>query len=407
MELKTFTLPNGIRLVHFPVPGPVAHCGLFIHAGTRDENDNEHGIAHFIEHTIFKGTKKRNLFQVLNRLENVGADLNAYTTKEETCIYASFLSEHYDRTLELFQDIFFNSVFPSKEIEKEKQVVMDEIRSYQDTPSEQVFDDFEDLLFAGHPLGRNILGTARSLKKLRQQDIFTFIRRNYRLEEVVIASAGNISFSKLVKLASRHFSDHPDRGERNPRIPFADYRPFAKDEKRRNSQVHCLVGAPGYPYPDERRIPLALLNNILGGPIMNSRLSLALRERSGLTYHNESNYTSYSDAGIVHIYFGTDPVHYTKALEIVHKELKRLRTEKMSPVQLHTVKKQITGQLAIAQESNLSAMLAVGKSYLLQDRFDPLEAIMERIGQTSAAELLEIANDVFGENRLSRLTYQP
>jgi len=406
MELQTFTLPNGIRLVHHPVQNPVAHCGLFIHAGSRDETDSEHGIAHFIEHTIFKGTEKRNVFQVLNRLENIGADMNAYTTKEETCIYASFLNEYYDRTLELFQDIFFHSVFPEKELEREKQVVMDEIRSYQDTPDEQIFDDFEDLVFAGHPLGKNILGSAKSLKKLKQEDVLEFIHNNYRLDEVVIASVGKIDFKKLVKSVNKYFSDHPHRGRSHPRIAFQNYQPFTISQKKKTSQVHCLVGAPAYEYGHERRIPLALLNNMLGGPVMNSRLSLALRERNGLTYHNESNYTAYSDAGIIHIYFGTDPAHYEKALAILHKELKRLREEKLSQVQLHIIKKQIIGQLAIAQESNLAAMLAIGKSFLLQNRFDSIETIIERIQITTAEELVEIANEIFEEKQLSMLTFK-
>ncbi|MFZ4562516.1 MAG: M16 family metallopeptidase [Bacteroidales bacterium] len=405
MELQSVTLPNGIRLVHSPVSNPVAHCGLFIHAGSREERETEHGTAHFIEHTIFKGTERRNLFQVLNRLENVGADLNAYTGKEETCIYASFLSEYYDRTLELFQDIFFHPTFPGKELEREKQVVIDEIRSYQDTPAEQIFDDFEDLVFAGHPLGKNIMGTAGSLKKLKQRDVLDFIRRNYRLDEVVIASVGNIQFDKLVRSVSKHFLQYPDRGMSQPRIAFQDYHPFAETRKKRTCQVHCLVGAPAYPYSHDRRIPLALLNNMLGGPVMNSRLALALRERNGLTYHNESNYTAYSDAGIIHIYFGTDPVHYEKALTIVHKELKRIREQRLSPVQLSVIKKQLTGQLAIAQESNLSAMMAIGKSFLLQNRFDPVELIIERIQSTTAAELLEIANEIFEEKKLSMLTF--
>jgi predicted Zn-dependent peptidase len=406
MELQTFTLSNGIRLVHCPIPNPVAHCGMFIHAGSRDETDTEHGIAHFIEHIIFKGTEKRNVFQVLNRLENVGADLNAYTTKEETCIYASFLSEFYDRTLELFQDIFFHSIFPEKELEREKQVVMDEIRSYQDTPAEQIFEDFEGLVFAGHPLGKNILGSAKSLKKLKQEHVLKFIHNNYRLDEVVIASVGKIEFKKLVKSVSKYFSDHPGRGHSHPRIAFQDYRSFIKNLKKKTSQVHCLVGAPAYEFGHEQRIPLALLNNMLGGPVMNSRLSLALRERNGLTYHNESNYTAYSDAGIIHIYFGTDPVHYERALAIVYKELKRLKEEILSQLQLHTIKKQLIGQLAIAQESNLSAMLAIGKSYLLQNKFDPVETIIERIKSTTADELIGIANEIFDEKQLSMLTFK-
>jgi predicted Zn-dependent peptidase len=406
MELQSLTLSNGIRLVHYPIQSPVAHCGIFIHAGSRDETETEHGMAHFIEHTIFKGTEKRNVFQVLNRLENVGADMNAYTTKEETCFHASFLNGYYDRTLELFQDIFFHSTFPEKELEREKQVVMDEIRSYQDEPDEQIFDDFEDLVFAGHPLGKNVLGSAKSLKRLKREDVLDFIHRNYRFDEVVIASAGKIEFKKLAGLAEKYFCDHPGRGQSNPRTAFRDYHPFTKNVRKKTSQVHCLVGAPAYAYHHELRIPLAILNNMLGGPVMNSRLSLALRERNGLTYHSESNYTAYSDAGIIHIYFGTDPVNYEKALAVVHKELKRLREEKLTRVQLHKVKKQITGQLAIAQESNLATMIAIGKSYLLQNRFDPIELIIERIHATTAEELADIAGEIFDPAKLSMLTFR-
>jgi predicted Zn-dependent peptidase len=406
MELKVHTLANGIRLVHQSVPSKVAHIGLFINAGTRDENEREQGIAHFIEHTIFKGTEKRNVFQVLNRLENVGADLNAYTSKEETCIYATFLCEYYDRTLELFQDILFHPTFPEKELLKEKQVVMDEIRSYQDNPADQIFDDFEDLVFAGHPLGKNILGTVKSLKHLTRNDLLGFMKRNYCPEEIVIVSVGNLEFPRLVKLVTNYFSQTPERRKPAPRLPFNGYKTILRTQKKKTFMVHCMVGCPGYAFSDERRIPLALLNNMLGGPILNSRLSLALRERNGLTYHNESNYTPYSDAGIISIYFGTDPVHYSKALEIVHKELAKIRNQKLTKIQLHTIQKQLIGQLAIAQESNLGQMLSIGKNFLLQDKFDPIETIMARINSTTAEELLEISNDVFHPEKLSMLTFQ-
>ncbi|MEI7982453.1 MAG: pitrilysin family protein [Bacteroidota bacterium] len=407
MELRTFTLPNGIRLVHHEVVTPVAHCGLFINAGTREETGTEEGIAHFIEHIIFKGTEKRNLFQVLNRLENVGADMNAFTGKEETCVYATFLSEYYGRTLELFQDILFHSVFPEKEIIKEKQVVADEIRSYKDTPAEQIFDDFENLVFDGHSLGKNILGTLKSIRKISRNDVLGFIHRNYRPENIVLASVGNIPYKRLIRLVTHHFSDHTEYGEPYPRVPFKDYKPFQKIHKKPIFQVHCLLGAPAYPFHDTRRIPLALLNNMLGGPIMNSRLSLALRERNGLTYHNESNYTSYSDSGVINIYFGTEPALYEKALTIVHKELNRLRTIKLTSIQLHTIQKQLIGHLTIAQESNLSNMLSIGKSYLLQNRYDPIEIIIQKIEAVTPEELLEISNEIFDPQLISCLTYLP
>ena len=407
MELEVLTLPNGIRLVHRTIPNVVAHFGIFIAAGTRNEEKYEHGIAHFIEHTIFKGTEKRTVYHILNRLDNVGADLNAYTSKEETCFYATFLNEHYERTLELFQDILFHSVFPEKELEKEKQVVMEEIRSYLDTPAEQIFDDFEDLVFDGHSLGRNILGTAKTLKTFRRDHLLEFMKKNYHPDEMVLISVGNIRFKKLVRLVMKYFNVSSKTGDKHNEPPFDNYIPKQKIVKKRINQVHCLIGNTAYSYTDARRIPMALLNNMLGGPVMNSRLSLALRERSGLTYHCESTYLPYSDSGIVNIYFGTDQDLYPRALEIIHKELSRLRTQKLTKIQLHTIQKQLTGQLAIAQESNLGQMLAIGKSFLLQNHFDPIETIISRIRATTAEELLEIANDVFEQGKLSTLTFHP
>lgn len=407
MELQSFTLPNGIRLIHRTIPNRVAHFGMFINSGTRDEMPHEHGIAHFIEHTIFKGTRKRSVFQVLNRLENVGADLNAFTSKEETCIYASFLNEYYGRTLELFNDIFFHSTYPEMELEKEKQVVIDEIQSYKDTPSEQIFDDFEDLVFKGHALGNNILGTEKSLKNITREDIFRFIRDTYRCDRIILVSSGNIPFQRLQKLVGKFFSETPEKGKSRERKPFQVYIPATKSLKKKIFQVHCILGAEAYPYTDERRVPFALLNNVLGGPIMNSRLSLALRERNGLTYHNESNYTPFSDSGILSIYFATEPLHFERAVEIVYKELDRLRSEKFSPTQLHTIKKQLIGQVVIGQESNLSVMLAVGKSYLIQGWYDPVESLIRKIEAITADHLRDIANDIFDPSRLSMLTFKP
>jgi len=407
IDLKSFTLPNGIRVIHCAIPNRVAHVGIFINSGTRDEMPHEHGIAHFIEHTIFKGTRKRSVFQVLNRLENIGADLNAFTDKEETCIYASFLNEYYERTLELFNDIFFHSTYPEKELEKEAQVVIDEIRSYKDTPSEQIFDDFEDLLFSGHALGKNILGTEKSLKKMTRKDIFRFIRDTYRCDRILLVSFGNIPFLRLQKLVIKYFCENLEIGEVRERKPFLAYTPVTKTVKKKIFQVHCILGTEAYSYADKRRIPLALLNNILGGPIMNSRLSMALRERNGLTYHNESNYTPYSDSGILSIYFATDTIHFEKALGIVYKELQRLRNEKLSPIQLKIIKKQLIGQIAIGQESNLSVMLSVGKSYLIQGWYDPVENLIRKIESISSVDLMEIANEIFEEKRLSILTFRP
>ncbi|HTX88041.1 MAG TPA: pitrilysin family protein [Bacteroidales bacterium] len=407
MAVERHTLSNGIRIIYRPVDSPVSHCAVFIPAGTRNENPDEHGIAHFIEHTIFKGTKKRSLLQVLNRLENVGADLNAFTTKEETCIHASFLDQYFGRSLELLHDICFHSVFPGGEIEKEKQVVADEIRSYQDTPSEQIYDDFEDLLFDGHPLGRNILGTLESVKSFTRDRIRQFIRGNWIPEKTVICLSGRTGFPILVSAAEGYFGKEAPAGHGNGSRKKLDYTPSTRFVEKPINQVHCILGSPAYPVSDKNRLPMVLLNNLLGGPVMNSRLSLALREKNGLTYHIDSSYTPYTDAGIFAIYFGTEPGLYDKALALIHKELKKMREVKLSPVKLHTVRKQLKGQLAIAFDSNLSVILSMGKSILRQDRFDLPEELLKKIDRITAEQVLEVANEILDPGRFSLLAYFP
>jgi predicted Zn-dependent peptidase len=407
MEIRSLTLPNGIRIVHSRTSSKVAHCGLFIHAGTRNERNGEHGIAHFIEHTIFKGTEKRNLFQVLNRLENVGADLNAFTTKEDTCIHASFLTPYYERVIELFHDLCFHSIFPEKEIGKEKQVVIDEIRSYEDTPSDQVYDDFEDLVFAGHPLGRNILGTVRSVKSISRDKILGFRDRTYRTNRILIATLGDIPLERFEELARKYFEPVvASTGGNTVKAPL-HYAPTTKFVRKKTGQVHCMIGSPSYPFSHKDRVPMALLNNILGGPTLNSRLSLALRERNGLTYHADSSYTPYHDTGIFAIYFGTDPALFDKATGIVHRELKHLREKKLGTLQLSTVKKQLKGQVAISYESHLAVMLGMGKSFLVQNRYDTIGEIFRKIDEVTAEKLIGIANEVFDPGMLSMLAFLP
>ena len=406
MEIQTLILPNGIRLVHKHIPGNVAHCGLFINTGSRDEHDEENGIAHFIEHVIFKGTEKRNLYQVLNRLENVGADLNAYTTKEETCIHASFLNQYYERTLELISDICFHSEFPAKEIKKEKEVVIDEIKSFKDTPADQIFDDFEDLVFEGHPLGRNILGTPANVRKFSKEHIQKFIRRNYTTDKIVISSVGNVEMKKLVHWAWKYFSEIPAIPGDGCRKPFTDYQQRQITRKRKIFQTHCIIGTTGYSLQDDRRFALAFLNNILGGPMMNSRLALALRERNGITYHIESNYVPYSDTGIFSIYFGTSREMLEKAVSLTHRELGLLRKKKLGIIQLQTAKKVIIGQLALSQESQLNQMLAMGKSYLVMDRYIDFNEINRIILDLSAEKIQETANEILAPELLSSLVFQ-
>jgi predicted Zn-dependent peptidase len=406
MNIQRLRLPNGIRLIHHSIPGTVSHCGIFINAGSRDEKEHQHGLAHFIEHVIFKGTEKRNVYQVLNRLENVGADLNAYTTKEETCIYATFLNEYYHRTLDLLSDICFHSTFPQKEIDKEKEVIIDEIKSYQDTPSEQIFDDFEDLVFSGHELGRNILGTPKNVRKFKEKDIRQFIGETYHTDQIVICSVGTIDFKKFVHLAEKYFSKVPSNLRQEKRKGFSTYTPREKTEGKKIFQTHCIIGAPAYSIDNDKRFILAFLNNILGGPVLNSRLSIALRERNGLTYHIESNFIPYSDTGLMSVYFGTDGDLLEKALALVMKELARVRNVKIGVLPLRTAKKQLIGQVSIAQESKQNLMLSMGKSFLMMDRYLTLQEIIRIIESITAEQLLETANEILAPEQLSMLIFK-
>ncbi len=405
MEYQYYTLPNGLRIVHRRVASKVSHLGVIINAGTRDELPHEHGIAHFIEHMIFKGTKKRSVFQVLSRLDSVGADLNAYTTKEETTIYASFLTPYYERTIELFSDILLNSTFPLKEIEKEQEVVIDEINSYKDSPSDQIIDDFEDQVFAGHALGKNILGTPKKVKHFTRETIQHFIDENYIPSKMVICSVGNIHFERVIKLALKHFSQFPSKPEVRVREAFNHYQPTQKAIQRVNYQSHLILGSAAYSYSDPKRVALSLINNLLGGPAMNSRLNLAIREKHGIAYTIESQYTPYSDTGFFSIYLATDDVNIEKATDLVHVELAKLRDTKLSSRQLHQAKRQLIGQLVLSFDSNLNDMLSMGKSMLVFDKVDSPIDVFSKIEMITDEDALEAANEIFAPEYLSSLSY--
>jgi predicted Zn-dependent peptidase len=400
-------LNNNIRIVHRETNGSVSHCGVVVNAGSRDETPDENGLAHFIEHIIFKGTKNRKAYHILSRLENVGGDLNAYTAKEETFIYASFLNQHYERSLELFADILFNSTFPEKEIQKEKDVVLDEINSYKDSPSELIFDEFEEALFKGHPIGGNILGSPDAVKSFNMEGIVRFIQRNYLTDRIVIASVGNISMEKLVALAERYFGNIPATSSENQRKKFKKYHPENKTELKSNFQVHCILGNVAYSLKDERRTAMALLNNILGGPGMNSRLNLNIRERYGYCYNIESHFQPYSDTGYFNIYLGTDNGYLEKSIQLIYKELKALRENPLGTLQLHRAKLQIVGQLAISLESSLNEMISIGKSHLFFDEVDTFETIQKKIDSITTQDLQEVANEIFRPEQFSMLTYLP
>lgn len=406
MDFQTFVLPNGIKLIHIQTISPVAHCGFFINTGTRDENDNEHGIAHFIEHLFFKGTKHRKAFHVLSRLEDVGGELNAYTTKEDTCVHASFLKEHYPRTLELFSDIIFNSSFPEKAIASERDVIIDEINSYKDSPSESIFDEFDEYFYAGHPLSQNILGKLKYLKKIGRPDILNFISRTYNTDEMVLASVGNISFSRVTALFERYFRDIPANMRSFSRTPFTTYQPFSTVKHKNTFQIHSILGGLGYDMVDHRRMGLHLLSNILGGPGMISRLNLALRERNGYSYNIESSYTPFSDTGLFNIYFSTDKNMYEKCIDIINKEIIMLRNKPLGAIQLLKAKKQLVGQIAISYESNENQMLSIGKSFLAYERVDTMDEIYAKIEAVTASALLEMSNEILDITRFSSLTYK-
>ncbi|MCK4663830.1 MAG: insulinase family protein [Bacteroidales bacterium] len=406
MEYQFYTLPNGIKLVHKKIPSKVAHFGIIINTGSRDEADNEHGMAHFIEHTIFKGTKKRKTYHIISRLEDVGGDIDAYTTKEETCIYASFLHNYYERTIELISDIVFNSVFPEKELIKEKEVIIDEINSYKDSPADLIFDDFEELVFQNHPIGKNILGTAENLKKFKRNDVLNFIKNNYHTDQMVLCSVGNIKFKELISLLKKHFGDKPALYRKNKRKVFNSYLSAKRTKNKSTYQTHCITGNISYKMKDSKRIKMVLLNNIIGGPGMNSRLNLALREKHGFAYNIESFYTPYIDTGIFGIYFGTDNGNLEKCINVITKELKKVKEQKLGKLQLHKAKKQLIGQIAIASENYSSLMQSIGKSYLLFDKVDTLDEIAKKIELISAEDIQNIANEIFDFNKFSTLIYE-
>ncbi|MGE0077380.1 MAG: M16 family metallopeptidase [Bacteroidales bacterium] len=406
MEFELHTLHNGIRIAHKRVNSPVAYCCIMINAGTRDELENEHGMAHFIEHVIFKGTKKRRAYHIMSRLEDVGGELNAYTTKEETVVHATFLKNDYSRAFELVADIVFRSTFPEKEIKKEKDVIIDEINSYKDNPSELIYDDFEDLIYEGHPFGRNILGTKRHLNKFGRKHIYEFIARNYNTDQIIFCSVGDIPFNRVKKLAERYFGWVITNIRKQPRLAISSYYPKAKSINKSTYQTHCILGTVAYDLQDPKRIGMYLLNNILGGPGSNSRLNLALREKHGYAYNVESMYTPYTDTGLFTIYFGTDKENLEKASNIVQKELSKIREQRLGILQLFKAKRQLIGQLAIAAESSENLMLSAAKSFLVYNQPDDLNTVVSQIENINSAEIMEIANEITAPNLISTLIYR-
>ncbi len=405
MDYKVHTLNNGLRLIHQHTERQVAYCAVIINTGTRDELEQEHGIAHFLEHLIFKGTHKRKAYHIISRLEDVGGEIDAYTTKEETCIYASFLHKHIERAMELMSDILFHSIFPEKEIIREREVIYDEINSYNDSPAELIFDDFEELVFDGHSLGRNILGTNKTLKKFGQKQVKEFASRTYNTDQMVFCSIGNIDFEKLIRYFEKYFGNEPANPRKWKRTPFKGYVPLQKTVHKKTHQTHCILGTSAFHFRDKKRLPFLLLTNLLGGSGLNNRLNLSLREKNGLVYYIESSYTPYFDTGIFSIYMGCDKDKLTKATNLVKKELEKLKQQPLGIQQLHRAKQQMTGQIAISLENPETLLLSLGKSYLMYGKVDSLEKVTERIEAISSEDILNVASNIFNEDNFSQLIY--
>ena len=406
-EFELFELSSGMRWVHRHQAGPVAHLALVVKAGSRDEAADEQGMAHFVEHCLFKGTAKRKTFHILSRLDDVGGELNAYTSKEETLIYASVLKKDAARALELLFDIAFHSTFPEREIAKERDVIMDEINSYRDSPSDLIFDLFDEQIFAGHPMGRNILGTPDHLRSFSREKTLGFHHRLYRPDQIVVASAGSIRPERFAERVSNWIS-HLDIPDTKPvREALNGYTPEHRVDEMPYVQTHCVLGNRAYGNSEERSLSLVLLNNLLGGPGMNNRLNLRIRERYGLTYQLESFYSAYSDCGIWGVYLSTEPEQADRVVELVHKELRALREKSLGQLQLSKAKKQLQGQIVLGQENPGSSISAIAKTLLQSERVESLPELMKRIEAISSVELMETANEVFDPSRFSSIHLKP
>ena len=397
---------NGIRLIHRYNAHAVSHLALMVNVGSRDEAAQDFGIAHLIEHMVFKGTHKRKAFHIISRLENVGCDLNAYTTKEETCLHATFLYPHYERALELFADIAFNSVFPSQELEKEKEVILDEIHSYRDNPAEEIVDEFENQLFNGHEFGHNILGTVQTVQDCSRDQLINFCQRLYTTDEMVIASVGNIPFEKLIKMIEKYYASQITTSSALKREKFNEYIPSTKTEQRDNYLSHCYLGNVAYDFNHPSKITLVLLNNVLGGPGLNSRLNLNIREKFGFTYSIDSQYTAYSDLGWIGIYLGTDNDTLEKTIKLVHKELKKLREEPLGVLQLSRAKQQLIVQLAIGYESGLQETLSIARSHIQNKEVENFASHVQNIERITAINIMDVAQEVFDPLQLSTLIFK-
>ena len=412
MKYNTHTLDNGLRIIHLPSDSKVVYCGYQINAGTRDEEPGEEGLAHFCEHVTFKGTERRKAWHILNCLESVGGDLNAYTNKEGTVYYSAILKEHIARAVDLLSDIVFHSVYPQAEIDKEVEVICDEIESYNDSPAELIYDEFENILFKDSSLGHNILGTAEQVRSFTTEDALRFTRKLYRPDNAIFFAYGDIDFKKLVKLVRRALADDDSGKLAAEKLP-KNY-PSVREEIARQTivmqknthQAHVMIGTRAYDVNDDRRMPLYLLNNILGGPGMNAKLNLALREHNGLVYTVESTMVAYGDTGTWSIYFGCDEHDIKRCLRLVRKELDRMMEKPLSDSQLKAAKKQIKGQIGVACDNRENFALDFGKSFLHYGWEKNVDCLYEQVEAITSQQIQDVARELFDKNRLITLIFK-
>ncbi len=432
MKYNTYTLDNGLRIIHLPSDSKVVYCGYQINAGTRNEEPGEEGLAHFCEHVTFKGTERRKAWHILNCLESVGGDLNAYTNKEGTVYYSAILKEHIARAVDLLTDIVFHSVYPQAEIDKEVEVICDEIESYNDSPAELIYDEFENIIFKGSPLGHNILGTAEQVRSFKTEDALRFTRKLYRPDNAIFFAYGDIDFKKLVRLLKKSFLSE-ERRVKSEETTFGDRRerqfnsPEAQAQfniqhstfntqhsfegqtivmQKNTHQAHVMIGTRAYDVNDSRRMPLYLLNNMLGGPGMNAKLNLALREHNGLVYTVESTMVAYGDTGVWSIYFGCDEHDVKRCLRLVRKELDKFMQKPLSEAQLKAAKKQIKGQIGVACDNRENFALDFGKSFLHYGWEKNVDRLYEQVDEITAEQIQAVARELFDKDRLTTLIFR-
>ena len=448
MKYNTYTLDNGLRIIHLPSDSKVVYCGYQINAGTRNEEPGEEGLAHFCEHVTFKGTERRKAWHILNCLESVGGDLNAYTNKEGTVYYSAILKEHIARAVDLLSDIVFHSVYPQAEIDKEVEVICDEIESYNDSPAELIYDEFENILFKGSPLGHNILGTAEQVRAFKTEDALRFTRKLYRPDNAIFFAYGDIDFKKLVKLIQKALGECPkgrelacsadcksaetpteeriaeetptgetpteemEAGDANHKVQSSKFNVQSKVAgqtivmQKNTHQAHVMIGTRAYDVNDDRRMPLYLLNNMLGGPGMNAKLNLALREHNGLVYTVESTMVSYGDTGTWSIYFGCDEHDVKRCLRLVRKELDKFMQKPLSDAQLKAAKKQIKGQIGVACDNRENFALDFGKSFLHYGWEKNVDRLYEQVDEITATQIQAVAQELFDKDRLTTLIFK-